>query len=217
MSTYIDLHSHHHNNFLEVVTVYNVMLNEDCIVPYGHFSAGLHPWFANQITKEVMAERLVTLIANPYLVAIGEIGLDKSCKIPFKLQQDMFEIQLQLALANRKPVILHCVKAWDELIEISANFKITKIIHGFNGSRELTERLLKENFSFSVGAAILNPNSKIRHSIEIIPVSSLYFETDDSSVPIQFIYENAGNKMNSDKEDLKNSIFENFVKLGNLQ
>jgi len=213
VSTYIDLHSHHQIDSREVESVYNVMLNEDCIVPAGYFSAGLHPWFANQITKVVVKERLKPLIGIPKMVAIGEIGLDKACKIPLNLQKDMFEIQLQLAVANRKPVIIHCVKAWDDLIEISVNFKTTKIIHGFNGSPELTERLLKENFSFSVGEAILNPASKIQHSIKIIPPSSLYFETDDSNIPIQFIYEKAGNKMNMERDNLKDLIFENFVNL----
>jgi TatD DNase family protein len=216
VSTFIDLHSHHQTASQEVETVYNVMLNEDFIVPEGYFSAGLHPWFANKITREVVVERLVTVMSSPKMMAVGEIGLDKACKIPLKLQQDIFEIQLQLAVANKKPVIIHCVRAWDDLIETSANFKTTKIIHGFNGSLELTERLLKANFSFSVGEAILNPNSKIQHSIKIIPVSSLYFETDDSSVPIHLIYENAGIKMNMERDDLKDLIFENFVKLGNL-
>ena len=144
------------------------------------------------------------------MVALGEIGLDKVCTIPFQRQQDIFKLQLELAANNHMPVVLHCVKAWDELIEITSGFQHTMIVHGYTGSVELTQRLLEKGFSFSVGKAILDSRSKIQRSIQAIPLTSLFCETDDGDISIQAIYEGVSAALKIKCGELREAIFANY-------
>lgn len=213
VDTYIDLHTHHQDSAADVTPVYNLMLNEICALPSGLFSAGLHPWYADQLSPDALSLQLDQLAANPNMVSVGETGLDKVCAVPFQLQQDIFKLHLQKAVEKNKPVILHCVKAWDEMIEIVSGYRLTGILHGYSGSLELTRRLLDKGFCFSVGKAILDPKSKIHRSIQEIPLTSLFCETDDSEISIQAIYEGVGAVLKMKTEDLRAAILDNFVRV----
>jgi TatD DNase family protein len=129
------------------------------------------------------------------------------------LQQDVFELHLKKAVEHGKPLILHCVKAWDELIEISSWYPVVKILHGYNGSPQLTDRLLKHGFLFSIGQGILNADSKIQKSLQLIPISSIFCETDTSDVFIQNIYTGLSASLKISTEDLRETIFHNFTRL----
>jgi TatD DNase family protein len=210
---YVDLHTHGKNRKDEVIAVNNLMLNESADLPSQPFSAGLHPWHADQLSLETLSARLNECLLSPDLVAIGETGLDKVCKTPINLQKDVFEFQLKIASENRKPVIIHCVKAWDELIEISSNYKSIKILHGYNGGVQLTERLLKKGFYFSVGAAILNTDSRVRSAIHFIPKTSLFCETDTAEISINQVYKVLGEILQLQDEDLRKIIFDNYTRI----
>jgi len=213
MDTYIDLHTHHQDSAEDVLPVYNLMLNDICTPPTGLFSAGLHPWHADQLSPEELSLQLDQLLTNTNMVAIGETGLDKVCAIPFQLQQDIFNLHLEKAAKNNQPVVIHCVKAWEELIEITDGYHLTRILHGYSGSMELTKRLLAKGFCFSVGKEILNPSSKIQRSIQAIPLTSIFCETDDSAISIQAIYEGVGTALKIKTEELRVALFDNFVRL----
>ena len=189
------------------------MLNESADLPSQPFSAGLHPWHADQLSLETLSARLNECLLSPDLVAIGETGLDKVCKTPINLQKDIFEFQLKIASDISKPVIIHCVKAWDELIEISSNYKSIKILHGYNGGVQLTERLLKKGFYFSLGAAILNTDSRVRSAIHLIPHTSLFCETDASEIEIEQIYHGLCGIFRLNDQDLRKIIFDNYSRL----
>ncbi|MCL6102249.1 MAG: TatD family hydrolase [Bacteroidetes bacterium] len=213
MRPYIDLHTHQQHLETDVISVYNCLLHEDTDIPDIPFTAGLHPWYADQLSLDDLSEALDRCLNSPNLIALGETGFDKVCKIPMQVQLDVFELHLKKAVKRRFPVILHCVRAWDELIEISTNYQTTKILHGYNGGIELTKRLLQQGFLFSVGKGILNPASKIHKSIHLIPISSIFCETDNSAISIQTIYKEASTKFQLTEEDLRNRIFENFTQL----
>jgi len=189
------------------------MLNETTDLPSNPFSAGLHPWYADQLSHETLSARLNECLVSPDLVAIGETGLDKVCKTPMDLQKDIFEFQLKIASENRKPVIIHCVKAWDELVEISSNYKSVKILHGYNGGVQLTERLLKHGFYFSIGEAILNTGSKVFSAVNLIPHTSLFCETDASEIGIEQIYQVLCGILQLQDEDLRKIMFDNYTRI----
>jgi len=189
------------------------MLNETTDLPSHPFSAGLHPWHADQLSLETLSARLNECLVSPDLVAIGETGLDKVCKTPMDLQKDVFEFQLKIASENRKPVIIHCVKAWDELIEISSNYKSIKILHGYNGGIQLTERLLKLGFCFSIGKAILNSGSKVFSAVNLIPHTSLFCETDIAEISIIQIYKILCGVLQLQDEDLRKIMFDNYTRI----
>lgn len=198
----------------EVIAVFNRLLNAVGETPSSQFSAGLHPWYANQLSLQALSVALDQDALNEKLVAFGETGLDKVCKIPMLLQKDVFELHLKKGEEYNKPVILHCVKAWDELMEILANYSTMNILHGFNGSIQLTERLIENEFHFSIGKAILNPSSKIQSAIHLIPFSSLFCETDTSDISIQAIYHGISERLKISEEDLRSIIYDNYTRLG---
>jgi TatD DNase family protein len=196
-----------------VISVYNLLLHEKAIVPTDEYSAGLHPWFADQFSPQEINSILEQLSDDQNLIAFGETGLDKGCKTPLQVQQDIFEIHLIKAIEKNKPVVLHCVKAWEELIELTSGFRLTKVLHGYSGSLELTRRLLDHNFSFSIGTAILNPKAKIQSAIQNIPITSLFCETDSSEILIQDIYAGLSKILHIQIEDLIETVFDNFRRL----
>ena len=210
---YIDLHCHRHNHEVDVVSVYNLLLHENQDIPDFPFSAGLHPWHASVFSPEILSIALDGFTACPNLIAFGETGLDKACDVPMQLQQDIFELHLKKAEEIGKPLILHCVKAWDEIIEIAAGYSVTRILHGYNGSPQLTGRLLKQGFNFSIGKAIRFPDAKIHKAIPMIPISSLFCETDNSDISIQDIYTALSASLKLSEEKLRETIFNNFTRL----
>ena len=213
MDQYIDFHTHRQPWDNEVISVCNLMLHEKTDAPERLFSAGLHPWYSDQLSLDILVAALDQIVSHSNMVAFGETGLDKVCNIPLQIQQDVFEIHLKKAVEHNKPLILHCVKSWDEIIEISSGYPVKKILHGYNGSVELTERLLQEGFYFSVGSAILNPKSKISSSIQTIPPASLFCETDTSQFSIKSVYQAASEALKMEEDVLKSIVYGNFNRL----
>lgn len=213
MEPYIDLHTHNLRPDDDVISVYNLLLNQTSDIPAGPFSAGLHPWHADLLTSELLSNKLDQLVKYNQMLAFGETGLDTLCGVPLPLQQEMFELHLQKAIAYKKPLIIHCVKAWEEVIDMTSNYQVIKILHGYNGSPELTGRLVKAGFCFSVGKAIMNPASKIHSSISLIPTDSLFCETDTSDISIQMIYRIISEGLHLKEEQLKKIIFGNYSQL----
>ncbi len=82
------------------------------------YSIGIHPWFIVEERLESDFEILESKLQEPSCLAIGECGLDKRIEVPMELQQLVFEKQLLLAQKYQKPVVIHCVAAFQELIEI---------------------------------------------------------------------------------------------------
>ena len=128
-----------------------------------------------------------------------------------EIQKDIFAIHLEKALFFKKPVIIHCYKAWEEIMEATKKFPYTKILHGFHEGIALTERLVREGFSFSVGEAILHQKSKLAASIHHIPIHRLFLETDESEIPIDQIYQQTAGILKLDVEILKKTIYMNYL------
>lgn len=213
MTPFIDLHSHHPLPGHQVVCIYNRLLTEPHLPLSGYYSAGLHPWHADRLTPAELWKSLEAESANQKLLAFGEAGLDKACHIPLAVQKEIFKIHLDLAEDFRLPVVIHCVKAWQEVLEMTSNHGISTIVHGYNGSTELTDQLVKSGYCFSVGKAVLNPKSKIRASISRIPIDSLFCETDESDTTIMEVYRAVAESLSIPGDDLKERIHENFRRI----
>lgn len=149
------------------------------------YSVGIHPWAPD---REQM-KRVVEYAAFPSVVAIGETGLDRvSAKnsLDFDRQRDVFSAHIHLSERVGKPLIIHCVKAWDVLLHIR---KIEKpvmpwIIHGFGGKEALAVRLLDAGLFLSFGAG----RSRVG-ALEVARNSHrLLAETDDSDADIRDVY-----------------------------
>ena len=177
-------------------------------------SFGMHPWFLNEENAVSQLQQLEILLQNNAIVAIGEAGLDTMRGADMKLQERIFEEIITLSEHYQKPLIVHCVKAWDKLLALHKNRKVkqTWIIHGFHGNYELALQLIKRNMALSFGCKLLNDN-KLNSSFSKIPADSLFLETDDAKMNIVDIYRTAATIRKTDIETLKNVVFENFMRI----
>ncbi|XP_067400475.1 putative deoxyribonuclease TATDN2 [Emydura macquarii macquarii] len=157
------------------------LLKEDMV--WGAF--GCHPHFARYYT-DLHERNLLQALRHPKAIAFGEMGLDYSykCSTDISKQHKVFERQLQLAVSLRKPLVIHCREADDDLLGIMKKFvpKDYKIHrHCFTGSYNVIEPLLEHFPNLSVGfTAMLTYSSafEARETIRKIPLNRIIVETD---------------------------------------
>ena len=123
----------------------------------------------------------------------------------------IFEAQVEIAEYTDMPVILHVVRAFNEMIEFMKVHKpsVPMIIHGYNGSPEMAETLLNAGFRLSFGQAIADEHSKVVESLLLVPPDKLFLETDEGDLDIREIYHFAAEVKGISINDLRAQIFEN--------
>ena len=207
---YFNLHTHSFSNqpsILELVNQYPLELN----MQLPSFSIGIHPWFINQETLENELKIIEDNLQHINCLAIGECGLDKRIEVPFDLQKVVFERQLLLAENHRKPVIIHCVAAFDELIECIQRLKITVpiVIHGFSKNIQLANQLIKLGYYISFGKYLFQtPN--LGSVLAQMPEHQFFLEPDTTTKSIEEVYVLAAQHRGISVDSLKIQIQSNF-------
>ena len=144
---------------------------------------GIHPWQA--LNGDIST--VESVIAE--IDAIGEIGLDFACDVSREAQTRIFKAQLALAEQHKKAVVLHCVRAFEEVMKILSEYHLkTVIFHGFIGSKEQAQRAVKQGYYLSFGERTFR-SPKTIEAMCSTPLSSLFVESDESVTPIEDIYE----------------------------
>lgn len=215
MSLLVDIHTHSNcSEESEVVKLISLMAGERIPLHTKNcfFSYGIHPWQLETQKKETLMTAFEAKIDSDLFVAIGETGIDKTREIPIELQIEVFEYQLHIAKQKQLPVVLHIVKAIDEVVRSVSKIKpdVPIILHAFNGTKEQVVQLSKKGFYFSVGSAINKSDSRIATALKTIPINRLFFETDTNQQNIASVYEKAVEILNTDIETLQQTVFENF-------
>jgi TatD DNase family protein len=212
---FIDIHTHHPVYTEGIISIPSLFLQDIDIqnVPNKDFSAAIHPWHASNFTTLTIRTMLENLIMQPGLIAIGETGLDKVCKADYQQQKLVFELHLEFAKNYHKPLIIHAVKSWNELIEYFKLTKVPLILHGYSEGIVLTRQLINLGCNFSLGKSVLQISPRFREAIQIIPLDSLFLETDDSLTTIIEIYQEVSAILGLSVEELKNQIYKNFNRL----
>ena len=146
---------------------------------------------------------------NKNVLAIGECGLDKICTTGFLLQQHVFAAQIGLANKINKPLIIHCVKAYEEVVQQlqQNNNRVPVIFHGFNKNKILAQQLIHKGFYLSFGKALQQP--AMQELIKILPADKIFLETDDAAVNIEMIYLLATQALQLDVNSLSLQIKKN--------
>lgn len=182
----------------------------------GYFSAGLHPWFLKEDWRESI-EQIREITKNPRCLAIGESGFDRLNGPEILVQKAAFQSQVELAATLGIPLILHCVKGHDLLLEFLKSSKILPNIiwHGFNQNPRLAIQLLDFPVSFSFGKALLIPDSNAANWLKSCPLDRIFLETDDSGLEIYSIYQAASLLLQRSVEDLGNQVKENWNRISN--
>jgi TatD DNase family protein len=194
---FINIHSHQtpQKNELVITNLYN---HFEKTVTGGNYSIGLHPWYLNETIWVEEMKVLEQYSINKNVLAIGECGLDKICNIGFLLQQKVFAAQIALANKTNKPLIIHCVKAYEEVVEQLQQNKnrVPVIFHGFNKNKILAQQLISKGFYLSFGKALQQP--AIQELIKLLPTEKIFFETDAAAVNIEEVYASAAQALQID-------------------
>lgn len=137
------------------------------------YSIGLHPW---HITADTDFGRLEEVCSNDRVVAIGECGIDRLTKTPLPLQEKIFMRHIDISECLHKPMIIHCVRAFDRLLAIHRHTRPTQpwIVHGFRQKPVQASRLLEKGIYISLGSKFNDETARI------IPPERLFIETDDN-------------------------------------
>lgn len=141
---------------------------------------GLHPLLASRYGDELL-EELAGLARNA--VAIGEIGLDySSAGCSREEQLTAFRCQARLAVRLGLPVLIHCRKAFQDLLRVVKEERLREvggIMHAFSGSIEMAREFMKEGFLISVGGTVTYANAvKSPEVAAQVPLARLVLETD---------------------------------------
>ncbi|MGM0943630.1 MAG: TatD family hydrolase [Bacteroidota bacterium] len=178
------------------------------------FSIGMHPWHLSKDWLEKWGN-LEKLTENPSCIAIGESGFDRVKGADLDLQGSAFDFQCQVAQALKIPLILHCVKGHDLLLEyLKKAQKTPQIIwHGWNLKPHLAEELLAFPVYFSFGAHLLRPGSNASKWLERCPRERIFLETDDSNLDISEIYNSASLILRLPMEELGALTRENWNRI----
>lgn len=187
-NSYYDIHTHTASHTDDVISVLNVYQNFDTIKNGGVYSVGLHPWYLHNADTDF--ESLVATATSGNVLAIGECGLDKVCTTDWALQLFYFQKQVKLANALSKPLIIHCVRAFEEVIDVldAEKVQVPVVFHGYNKNNILARRLLNKGYYLSFGAALLNWNATILEVVKEVPLGRFFAETDNSGKSIIDIY-----------------------------
>ncbi len=176
------------------------------------FSVGIHPWTLGHTDTARALARVREMARQEKVLALGECGLDLLADADLMLQEEVLREHIAIAEQAGKPLIIHCVKAHNELIRIrhSTRTKVPFIIHGYDNNLAIARQLLQQGFYFSLGKALLKPHSNAAGLIGQCPLERLFLETDDSCLPIADIYAAAARLRKLPLEELQAAIKRNF-------
>ena len=175
-------------------------------------SIGIHPWYLTEENAEAQWHTLQEQISDPSVIAIGEGGLDKLKGPDMELQVKILKQQVALSEEKSLPLIIHCVKAFNELIQLKKELRPHQpwIIHGFRGKEALAIDCIRHGFYLSYGEHFQE------NALKATPQEKLFIETDESEVPVQEIYQSIalvhGIGLQELMESVKKNVKEVFFK-----
>jgi TatD DNase family protein len=214
---FIDIHTHDSVPSDGIFAVENIMAHEGPVpqnISAGAFTAGIHPWQLNENNRDKLLEFIRSIAANPGLIAFGEAGFDRLRGPSIELQKSVFAEQVRIASEKGKPLIIHCVRAWDELLAAHKNLKprIPWMVHGFRGKKELALQLLKRGMYLSFWFDfVMRPGSA--ELLRFLPKDRIFLETDGAGTDIREIYDKVSKDLAVSVDDLKNIILGNYKQL----
>lgn len=210
----IDIHTHNAKPAKGIFAVENLMAHENLMpgtITAKAFTAGIHPWHLNEFNRDKLLEYVSNVAGDPNLIAFGEAGFDKLRGPSVELQTSTFAEQVKIAGEYNKPLVIHCVRAWEELLAAHRNMKpLTPwLVHGFRGKKELALQLIKRGMYLSFWFDfVMRPDSA--ELLRFLPNYRIFLETDGADVDIRDIYRKVSIDLGMDVDELKRIVFNNF-------
>ncbi|MCB8995098.1 MAG: TatD family hydrolase [Bacteroidales bacterium] len=213
---FIDIHSHHSEKEANVFRILNVFTSDFPDIPIdGPVSIGLHPWQITEKDNGEVSEVFSKLSGLENLMAIGEAGLDRAIKYSFNIQEEVFRKQIEISIQFNKPMIIHCVKAFPELIRIRREYPRATpwIIHGFNSSQRVAADCIQNGMYISLSHRLFRNEEKAEEICKAVPPDKIFAETDDDPEPITRIYEQTARLYKTNVSEIKKEIYNNFCRV----
>ncbi len=198
----------------ELQTAETAGADREMLLPAPPFSLGIHPWQLRDVEVNCTSEpdtfaAALNNIETSGASAIGEIGLDLLSGNP-SLQEFVFVSQLRLAERLRKPVILHCVRTFEPVMKLLASFCLSAVLfHGFIGSAQQAAAALKKGYYLSFGQRSLE-SPKTVEALKRTPLTRLFLETDESSLPIAELYTQTAALLALPVSELMTQLYTNY-------
>jgi len=215
---FIDIHTHPNHIESETIIVQNIFPGEGFAAFTGRnfYSVGLHPWYLKtpEENNELM-QMVADALEFDHVCFVGECGLDKKVTVDFEEQIRVFKAHAFIAEEFKRPLIIHCVKAYNEVFEIHKKLhpEMPWIMHGYQGNVQTTQLLGKRGIFFSFGKSLFDEKSKSIESLKCLPMEKIFFETDEFDGSVEQIYDRAVILKNVSPEILKIEIWNNFNRI----
>lgn len=217
-SELIDLHTHRtENGSMGIVNVDLLKNSLLCVYPtkgterreHCFYSGGIHPSTLTEQNADEQLASLKSLLEARSLVAIGEAGLDKLANASSALQIEVFKEQVKLSERYRLPLIIHCVRALEELLAVRKALTPEQpwIWHGFRGKPEQARQLLKLGFYLSFGEHYSDA------AMQAVPDDRLFLETDAGLLDIEDVLRQSAKVRRVEVDLLRRTIHENIEKV----
>jgi TatD DNase family protein len=203
---YLDIHTHRKPKETRGCHIQNLCSHFEQVQEPGLYSAGLQPWYVPAQWQQAF-EEVKKWSVHEHVLAIGECGLDKICDTDFVLQQQVFDQHIAWANTLGKPLIIHCVKAFEETLLALKQSKVPAIFHGYNKNRELAMQIIHAGHYLCFGKALGQP--RMQQLLQSIPLERIFLETDDAEIGIQQVYQLASAAYNIDELSLSLQLRQN--------
>ena len=159
-----------------------LVLDQSALFPSLIPAIGVHPWFVSDLPND-WHDQLADLLRSHPALLIGETGLDALHNPPdLEHSKTVFRRQIELAVEFRRPLIIHCVRAWGPLLDALKHFGPLPagfMLHAFSGTAEIIRELLPLNAFFSLAGSVTQPgNHRVRNAASQVPADRLLIETD---------------------------------------
>jgi TatD DNase family protein len=219
MLVFIDIHTHSlKQNTGDVISVISAdPVKDPFFNTSSFFSAGVHPWSLPHEHAEWYVYFVRKIAKHEHCVAIGECGLDFHISADKALQREVFEKHILISEETGLPLIIHCVKAFHELLQIRKEMKPQSpwIIHGFSKSIETAMQCIEAGCCLSFGKKALEP--EFAEVLRVIPDEMIFAETDEADIDVRDVYRaiadaKSGN-VNTVSEKIYNNVKRCFKKL----
>lgn len=207
----VNIHTHRRHS--EAIELVNLRVGVESSRPLSPFSAGLHPWDIGAVKSIETAIETVALLLPD---AVGEIGLDWSIDTDRSIQLTVFERQLVVAVQLDRPVVIHCVRAQNDILKLLDRYHCSRVVwHNYVGSAQQVDALVERGHYLSAGYNSLH-SPKTVNALKNIDIHSLFIETDDRDYPVDFAYRNVSEQLGIDYDAMVEQIYGNYLKLFEL-
>ena len=204
-----DIHTHQPDcNFNQAIASFSIGTEpmDDRAV---YASVGIHPWHLTEADADNRLQTLEEALKQERVVALGEAGLDRLQGCSLDVQTAVFRQAIALSESHELPLIIHCVRAFNELLQLKKKFapKQPWIVHGFRGKETVARELLRHGCWLSIGAHFQE------EALRIIPLQRLFIETDESEESIENICQRVATSRGVAPEELSEAIKKNVRKV----